>query len=399
MSDYLDFGTPISFGWTAQYLDHKTATRREWKDSHAAKFYNAFDRAVIAGHQLRVPAIDKGYSAGGKQIGWCIFTRRPFKERLADMGGYDLCAEGVPCDSVEEFVSKYFKGDETLEVWVISFRFVPLPEEEECSETNQEEPALPWMPLNAIPAPDPRLKVFGSAKTDEHNTPEFITDAARAIMGGIDLDPMSNAIANRTIRAHQIYTKQDDGLQREWLGRIWLNPPFSLADRAVGKLITDYESGDIFEAILLIKSAPDTKRHQSLYRYPFCDLNGRLKFEAEGNKQSAPFATVLFYLGPNFPRFRQIMSAHGRVHLGQRLTEELECDRLRLQNEVAILKGKPELINLSEILKHCEKCNGRGCDKCDLGWSHATDWDELVRLSEISFDYRRGEGSTYDNHL
>ena len=145
MSDYLDFGIPISFGWTAQYLDRKTATRREWKDSHAAKFCKAFDRAATAGQQLRVPAIDKGYHAGGKQIGWCVFTRRPFKERLADMGGYDLREEGVPCDSAEEFISKYFKGDETLEVWVVSFKFIPLTEE--CFEAPDREPAqMPWIP-------------------------------------------------------------------------------------------------------------------------------------------------------------------------------------------------------------------------------------------------------------
>ena len=203
--------------------------------------------------------------------------------------------------------------------------------------------------LNAIPAPSISLKVFGSAKTDEHNTPEFITDAARAVMGGIDLDPMSNAIANRTIKAHQIYTKEEDGLLGGWSGRIWLNPPFSLADRAVEKLVAGYEYGAIFEAILLIKSAPDTKRHQALYPYPFCDLNGRLKFEAEGNKQSAPFATVLFYFGSNFPRFREIMSAHGRVHLGQRLTKELELENLRLRREAAVLR-------LSQISFDC-RCN------------------------------------------
>lgn len=386
MSDYLDFGTPISFGWTAQYLDHKTATRREWKDSHAAKFYNAFDRAVIAGHQLRVPAIDKGYSAGGKQIGWCIFTRRPFKERLADMGGYDLCAEGVPCDSVEEFISKYFKGDETLEVWVISFRFIPLLEKEECSETNQEEPKLPWMPLDVIPASDPRLRVFGSAKTDEHNTPEFITDAARAIMGGIDLDPMSNAIANRTIGAHQIYVKSDNGLSKPWLGRIWLNPPFSLADRAVKKLVTSYESGDIFEAIILLKSAVETKRYQLLYPYPFIEFNKRVNYISPENKYGAPFATVLFYLGPNFPRFRQIMSAHGRVHLGQRLTQELEFEHIRLLEEIAILRRADIPIpDFPEILS-CGKCGGHGCEECDLGWSRATNWEEASKAYMAAFD-------------
>ncbi|WP_373534732.1 hypothetical protein [Microcoleus sp.] len=422
MNSYLDFGTPISFGYTAQYLDYKTCTRREWKDNHAAKFCNAYDRAAAAGQQLRVPAIDKGYHAGGKQIGWCLINCRPCKQRLWDMdlSNADLMAEGGMCRSVADFIRQYFPlpksavnlgfEEDLREVWVIQFQFTALPDANLKFVPVEERPLykmlqarrvealreieiikqsprslwpefmlkmfpevsppvesaeLPWMPLNAIPAPNPSLKVFGSSKTDEHNTPEFITDAARAVMGGIDLDPMSNAITNRTIRAHQIYTKSDDGLPKPWCGRIWLNPPFSLADRAVEKLIAGYESGDVFEAILLIKSAPDTKRHQSLYPYPFCDLNGRLKFEAEGNKQSAPFATTLFYLGSNFPRFREIMSAHGRIHLGRRLTEELESDRLRLRNEIEILKNGTKL-DLSTILKHCDKCGGRGCGECDF---------------------------------
>lgn len=375
MDNYLDFGTPISFGYTAQYLDTKTCTRRDWKDSHAAKFCNAFDRAAAAGQQLRVPAIDKGYHAGGKQIGWLVIRDRPYKQRLAEMPITDLLAEGGMSATVADFTSKYFKGKSDLEIWVIRFEFSSMPIEEIQA---QEPEQLPWMPLNAIPTPDPRLKVFGSCKTDEHNTPEFLTDAARAIMGGIDLDPMSNAIANRTIKAHQIYTKAEEGLDKPWQGRIWLNPPFSLADEAVRKLIAEYESGQIFEAILLIKSAPDTKRHQSLYPYPFCDLNGRIKFEAEGNKQSAPFATVLFYLGSNFARFRQIMSAHGRVHPGARLFKQLELERLRLQADIPV-SGFPELI-------HHGKCDGRGCDERDSGHSHATNWEKASEAYMSAFD-------------
>jgi len=126
MSDYLDFGIPISFGWTSRYLDHKTQTRREWKDSHAAKFCNAYDRAAAAGQQLRVPAIDKGYHCDDQQIGWCIFTMRPYKEALSAMGFHDLNAEGGMCASVEEFTQKYFGGDGAVEVWVINFVFIPL---------------------------------------------------------------------------------------------------------------------------------------------------------------------------------------------------------------------------------------------------------------------------------
>jgi len=128
MDNYLDFGVPISFGWTAGYLDTKTQTRRQWKDSHAAKFLKAYDRAAVEGKHLRVPAIDKGYHAGGRQIGWCRLLRRPYKEPLNRMGYTDLLGEGGMCATAEEFIQKYFGGNAELEVWVIDFIFTPLPD-------------------------------------------------------------------------------------------------------------------------------------------------------------------------------------------------------------------------------------------------------------------------------
>jgi hypothetical protein len=655
MTSYLDFGTPISFGYTAQYLDRKTQTRREWKNSHAAKFCNAFDRAAAAGQQLRVPAINKGYHAGGKQIGSCVITERPYRQRLSDMPDGDLLAEGGMSATVSEFISQYFKGNTNLEVWVIRFRFqeinkqclelsnfsvvsvvsdsdlnqsgdsnsikpsksaqarkqcthITLPTlqsgttcepfihpvdnstaslvaapvktladaekskdltaidllsggrcyessmnasplssagkmlRERCTEElekllplsewsttksraqssyrqrssephisekgfsllpiattypsgntkislagrnklestlrslvptprandgsqgynsgktggmnltgyllatpqNANSPTLlgnlkgdqlatpsdrdlkgllptkkkgagatlsdnvhsfiqptesanpqvwGWMmgfpknwcesvlmpPIGLLesadrdggkkvrhklldcqenefkggeiqstttellasppkPFPSPcesdtcpilkttTLQVMTSSKSDEHNTPAFLAIAARSVMGGIDLDPMSNPIANETISAHRIFTKQDDGLTKRWLGRVWLNPPFSLADHAVPKLIASYESGDVFEAVLLLKSAVETKRYQLLYDYPFVELNKRINYSAPGNKAGAPFATVLFYFGSNFTRWREVMSVYGRVHPGARLFRELESD-------------------------------------------------------------------------
>lgn len=124
-SNYLDFGVPISFGWTAQYLDTKTQTRRQWKDGHAAKILRAYDRAAVAGQILRVPAIDKAYHAGGKQIGWCVIRDRPYQQRLGDMPESDLLAEGGMSPTVADFISKYFKGNVDLEVWVIDFEFLP----------------------------------------------------------------------------------------------------------------------------------------------------------------------------------------------------------------------------------------------------------------------------------
>lgn len=64
-----------------------------------------------------------------------------------------------------------------------------------------------------------------SSKTNEHYTPAHVVEAARALMGGFDLDPASCAEANETIRADSYYRIMEDGLSMPWFGRVWLNPP------------------------------------------------------------------------------------------------------------------------------------------------------------------------------
>lgn len=113
-------GLGISFGKTLPYLPHKTVTRRSWKDNHAKKFINAFQQNKL------IKALDKDIRYGGKQIGWCRLLCAPYKESLAAMPDEDLQAEGGMCSSVAEFVKRYFKGNSSLEVWVIRFEFIEL---------------------------------------------------------------------------------------------------------------------------------------------------------------------------------------------------------------------------------------------------------------------------------
>ena len=51
-------------------------------------------------------------------------------------------------------------------------------------------------------------------------TPSEIAEAAPTIMGGIDLDPASNDTAQENVKAATYYTAADDGLAREWFGRV-----------------------------------------------------------------------------------------------------------------------------------------------------------------------------------
>ncbi len=74
-------------------------------------------------------------------------------------------------------------------------------------------------------------------------TPTSVVTAARTALGGtIDLDPMSEELANLHIRAGEIFTAADDGLAQEWYGRVFLNPAGGLVNAAWRKLTEAYES-------------------------------------------------------------------------------------------------------------------------------------------------------------
>lgn len=76
-----------------------------------------------------------------------------------------------------------------------------------------------------------------SSENSEFMTPEWLTDWAHHVMGGIDLDPASTHEANRTVRAKRIFTKVENGLFQEWHGRTFLNPPGGLVDETGREVI------------------------------------------------------------------------------------------------------------------------------------------------------------------
>src|ERR1700704_1062136 len=99
-------------------------------------------------------------------------------------------------------------------------------------------------------------------KSTEWYTPPKYIEAAREVMGAIDLDPASCAAANRIVKATAYYTREQNGLDQSWTGRVWLNPPYGRTAKMeatrkstiglfVERLLQFYESGEVTQAIVL----------------------------------------------------------------------------------------------------------------------------------------------------
>lgn len=164
-------------------------------------------------------------------------------------------------------------------------------------------------------------------KNNEWYTPAKYIEAARQVMGSIDLDPASCAKANETVRATAYYTKEQDGLLKDWHGNVWLNPPYGrLEPEKTGstrsyqqffmqKLLISYQQGTVHQAIaLLLGNAYFTRWFRPFCSYPLCFYSGTIDFERDtGERSHFGFGTIFVYLGPQRQRFVDMFSQFGDV--------------------------------------------------------------------------------------
>lgn len=147
---------------------------------------------------------------------------------------------------------------------------------------------------------------------EEWYTPQKYIEAARAVMGGIDLDPASSDVAQQNVKATTHYTADDNGLNHEWRGRIWLNPPFSsgLIEKFVGKLL----ASDFDAAIVLTDNATETNWFRKLVdkASAFVFTTGRIKFLKNGIEEGSPTrGQCFFYFGANADTFLETFEQFG----------------------------------------------------------------------------------------
>ena len=151
---------------------------------------------------------------------------------------------------------------------------------------------------------------------NEWYTPAEYIEAARAVMGSIDLDPASSDIAQKIVQAKTYYTINDDGLRREWQGRVWLNPPYSsdLIPKFISKLVKSVEGGTVNEAIVLVNNATETTWFCRLIGVAAAVVfpRGRVKYYTPDGTAGAPLqGQAVIYIGSNANGFMGTFNSFG----------------------------------------------------------------------------------------
>ena len=163
--------------------------------------------------------------------------------------------------------------------------------------------------------------------SNEWYTPSKYIEAAREVMGSIDLDPASCAMANRTVRATTYYTKEQDGLTLPWYGNVWLNPPYGrVRPEAKGSTITyqkyfmqtllrKYKTGEIDQAIAMVFGTSATMPwFLPFWEFLNCIVQTRIIFEtSNGDSGKFGYGSIFVYFGCNEDKFIEVFSQFGTI--------------------------------------------------------------------------------------
>ncbi len=184
----------------------------------------------------------------------------------------------------------------------------------------RNDPALVGSLLPRRPAPvEVAAKVVRDG--DEWYTPAHIIEAARRVLGGIDLDPASCEAANKIVGAREYYSPEKgvDGLSEPWRARaVLLIPPYSDTSAWVERLVAEYRAGNVAEAIVIVNAKTETAFFELLWEHAaICFVRGRIAFvPGDGGESTAGrCGSAIAYLGnPTMAGvFKDVFSEFGRV--------------------------------------------------------------------------------------
>lgn len=162
--------------------------------------------------------------------------------------------------------------------------------------------------------------VGNNSGNSEWYTPQKYVEAIHEVMGFIDTDPCSCEAANEVVRAETFYTAEQDGLQQEWHGCVYVNPPYGdgTVEEFAVKLLLELDAGRATQAIFLVNNCTETKWFQTLicHAAAVCFPCGRISFWSPDRASKTPLqGQAILYFGTNSKRFKRVFGGIGFTSL------------------------------------------------------------------------------------
>jgi len=214
-----------------------------------------------------------------------------------------LLPEGITRNESSRWQKQYRAGLSRLETYIAN-----------CKDKEEEITEAGFMRF---------ISVHIGENTGEYEwyTPKVYIDAARYVMGSIDVDPASSHTANeKLVMATKYYTFEDNGLEQPWEGNIWMNPPYAqpLVTQFTKALVDKWDSGEIQQACVLVNNATETGWYQPMMdrASAICFVRGRIIF-LDKDLQIRPGSPLqgqtCLYFGGNVDKFTTAFGELGKV--------------------------------------------------------------------------------------
>lgn len=190
-----------------------------------------------------------------------------------------------------------------------------------------------------------------TANSSEWYTPGAYVDPAHVVMGGIDCDPASCALANSIVHAERYYSLPTNGIFEVWGRRTWLNPP-SPAGPWWCALVEKFLSGEVEQALFFLYNVDSIVNQQA--------WTPQLHAFSPGVSLCIPNHRVRFMLRAS----DAIANLEKRIADSGRTGEEADKERAALGRKVARLQVlHPDTLVKGDQPTHGSAIIGLGVDQ------------------------------------
>lgn len=290
---------------TGEILDKQDFDRWQWAEAITARWQDSVETIIDVGQMLIEAKDSLPHGEFGAMCKDDLLWSPSTSRRLMSVARHPV-------------LSNCAHGHNLPASWRTLYELTKLPEQvvEEGINNGDITPEITRRGVKRLEKPH---VAHNSGENEWYTPPEYI-EAARAVMGNIDLDPASTEKANEIVQADAFYTKEDDGLSKEWQGKVWMNPPYasSLIKQFTAKLATHLNSGDVPEAIVLVNNATETNWFNRLVSQCDCVCfpKGRVRFINPRGNPGAPLqGQAVLYAGDNTDSFIATFKQFGWIGL------------------------------------------------------------------------------------